>query len=220
MDVSPVLRAVLVAMDEWVTEGTEPPPSRYPLIGREQLIPAAEHKQYFTEIPGMRHPGTNLQPPRVDYGPRFWSDGIFTQVPPRMGEPYPTLVPATGVDGVSMGGIRLPEIAAPLGTYQGWNPRQARYGAPGYLGRFEGSFWIFPATEAERQRTGDPRQSIAARYADKEMYVEKVREVCADLFEQGYLLHDDVRRYVEDAERLTWPPTPVDESPFWEYEAE
>jgi hypothetical protein len=137
-----------------------------------------------------------------------------------MGEPYPTLVPAFDEDGNSFGGIRLPEIAVPLGTYQGWNPRQARYGAPGYMGRFEGSFWVFPVTEAERKRTGDPRRSIAARYSDKAVYVERVKETCMDLFEQGYLLHEDVERYVADAERLAWPPAPIDEAPFWKYEAE
>lgn len=220
LDVSPVLRATLVALDEWVVNGTEPPDSRYPRLDREQLIPAAEHKQYFPVIPGARHPGRNLQPPRVDYGPRFWSEGIFTVVPPQMGEPYPTLVPAYDEDGNGFGGIRLPEIAVPLGTYQGWNPRQARYGAPDYLGRFEGSFWVFPATEAERSRSGDSRRSLAARYPSKESYVEEVKEVCADLFEQGYLLIEDVNRYVADAERLAWPPEPIDETPFWKMESD
>ena len=50
-------------------------------------------------------------------------------VPPEMGEPYITLVPNFDSDGNSIGGIRLPELQVPLGTYQGWNPRQAKYGA-------------------------------------------------------------------------------------------
>jgi hypothetical protein len=56
----------------------------------------------------------------------------------------------------------LPPIAVPGGTYTGWN----LYAAPGLEGELcdrEGSFLPFAATEAER--AGDPRPSLAARYA-------------------------------------------------------
>jgi hypothetical protein len=218
IDVSPVLRAVLVATDKWVTGGVEPPPSNYPRIDQGELITASQHRYEFPEIPGMRHPGVNLQPPSVYYGRRFWSEGIFTVVPPEMEAPYPTLVPAYDEDGNSIGGIRLPDVATPLGTYQGWNPRQEIYGAPGYLGRFEGSFWVFPSTEAERRRTNDPRPSIASRYTNRGAYVQRVRNVCNGLVEQGYLLQEDAEIYISNAERLVWPPKLVDEYPFWQFE--
>jgi hypothetical protein len=145
----PISRALLKALDRWVTEGIEPPPSSYPRIDRKELITAAQHKKQFPKIPGMRHPGKNLQPPRVNYGDKFWQEGIITVVPPEMGEPYITLVPNFDSDGNSIGGIRLPELQVPLGTYQGWNPRQAKYGAPEPINQYP--FW------QQEKRIEDPK---------------------------------------------------------------
>ena len=215
IDVSPVLRALLVAMDRWVSEGAAPPPSAYPRIERGELITAAEHAARFPAIPGMRHPGVNLRPPRVDYGPRFWSEGIIDVVPPAMGEPYATLVAAFDSDGNDIGGIRLPELRVPLGTYQGWNARKAEFGAGDFLGRFEGSFWPFALTEAEREQSGDPRPSIGSRYADREAYIEEIREAVGELVEQGFMLKEDADIYREDAVGMAWPPQLQMQKPFW-----
>ena len=50
----------------------------------------------------------------------------------------------------------------------------------------------FPATRAERQATGDPRLSVAERYASKEQYLEKVREAAESLVGREYLLAEDL----------------------------
>jgi len=126
---SHVQRAMQVNLDRWVTDGVAPPDSRYPRIADGELFSAAEHGIRFPAIPGARHPGRNLQPPKVDYGESFWTDGVFTEVPPKMGTPYPTLVPAFDRDGNGIGGIRLPELEAPLGTSRhlpGLEPAQRR----------------------------------------------------------------------------------------------
>ena len=213
-----VQRAMVVNLDRWVGEGVEPPPSRYPRIDRGELISAAEHGKRFPEIPGMRHPGRNLQPPRVDYGPEFWTEGLLTIVPPRSGERYPTLVPSFDSDGNGLGGIRLPELEVPLGTYQGWNPRATEFGSPNYLTRFDGSFWAFAVTEGQRQKTGDPRASIEARYPSKEQYVVRVSEAAKRLVTDRIFLEEDGDLYVEKAKQLVWPPSPVDGAPFWRME--
>jgi hypothetical protein len=135
-----------------------------------------------------------------------------------MGKPYITLVPVFDSDGNSTAGIRLPELAVPLGTYQGWNPRQAKYGAPEYLVPFEGSFWPFALTEAERLKNGDPRPSIEARYPTKQVYVERVIAAVKDLIRQGFMLEEDGRKYIEDAQNTAWPPAPIDRFPFWQQE--
>ena len=212
---SPVLRSLLVALDRWVTEGIEPPPSRYPRIDRNELNSAANHKKRFPKILDLRHPGKNLQPPRVNYGERFWSEGFFSIVPPEMGESYVTLVPNFDEDGNGIGGIRLPELQVPLGTYQGWNPRKAEFGAPEYLGRFAGSFWPFSKTEEERRRTGDPRPSIQTRYPTKQIYVDKVRAAVNKLIRQGFLLEEDGEVYIDLAKRIAWPPEELETYPFW-----
>jgi len=208
-------RAMLNNLDAWVGVGAEPPPSRYPRIDDGELITAAEHAARFPRIPGMRHPGRNFQPPRVDYGPDFWSTGVFTNVPPITGEVFQTLVPAFDEDGNGIGGIRLPELAAPLGTYQGWNPRAAEFGAPDFLTRFDGSFWVFPTTEEERARTGDPRRSIEARYPDHQAYVDRVAASARALAADRLLLPADVEAYIEFAGTLVWPPQEIDAAPQW-----
>jgi len=215
LNVAHVQRAMMVNLDRWVSEDVEPPPSRYPRIDTDELITAAEHGRRFPAIPGMRHPGRNLRPPRVDYGPDFWNAGIFVTVPPEMGERLQTLVPAFDEDGNGVGGIRLPELAAPLGTYQGWNPRAAAYGAPSYLTRFDGSFWTFPATEQIQTTTGDPRTSIEARYDSHRDYVDRVAAAAGELAADRLLLPDDVDAYVEFAGRLAWPPEPTGAAPHW-----
>lgn len=210
-----ISRALMRAMDQWVSKGVEPPPSSYPRIDKGQLISAAEHKKRFPAIPGMRHPGRNLMPPRVDYGPDFRSKGIFSVVPPRMGKPFRTMVPAFDKDGNSIGGIRLPELTVPLGTYQGWNARRTKFGAPNYLARFEGSFWPFELSEKDRKASGDPRPSIEARYASKEDYVKKVKAAVEQLMKERFMLKEDARRYIQLVEQMAWPPQMIDGKPFW-----
>ena len=215
LGVANLQRAMLVNLDEWVSDGIVPPPSRYPRIETGELITASEHASRFPVIPGMRHPGRNLQPPRVDYGPDFWTNGVFTEVPPIMGERFQTLVPAFDEDGNGVGGIRLPELAVPLGTYQGWNPRAAAYGAPTYLTRFDGSFWAFELTEEARRKTDDPRSSIEAIYVDHQDYVDRVAAAARELAADGILLSEDVDAYIDLAGRLAWPPEPTDAAPHW-----
>jgi hypothetical protein len=215
LGMKPVHRAMLVNLDQWVSEGVEPPPSRYPRIDRGELLTAAEHRERFPKIPGARHPGRNLRPPRVDYGPRFWSDGVFTVVPPRGGERLRTLVPAFDQDGNGVGGIRLPELEAPLGTYQGWNPRATEFGSPDFLTRFDGSFWAFPLTVENRQSTGDPRRSVSARYSTKEEYVAAVASAARRLVTERILLPEDGEVYIEAARSMSWPPSAIDQAPFW-----
>jgi hypothetical protein len=218
LGVENVQRAMLVNLDRWVGEGVEPPLSRYPTIEGGELITAADHGERFPKIPGMRHPGRNLQPPPVDYGPDFWTEGVFTIVPPRSGERYPTLVPAFDADGNGLGGIRLPELEVPLGTYQGWNPRATEFGSPNYLTRFDGFFNDTATTEIEREMAGDPRPSVDARYRNREAYVARVTEVARRLVADRILLEEDGDTYVEKAKQLAWPPAPTDTKPFWQLE--
>jgi hypothetical protein len=206
LDHSAPLRALLVALDRWATDGTLPPPSRYPRIDRGELVQVAQHQQRFPAIPGMRHPGTLLQPPRLDYGPRFWSEGIIDTQPPAFGPAYVALVPMVDTDGNELGGIRTPDVAVPLGTYAGWNPRGAASGAPNHLVRWTGSFFPFVQTEAERLTGADPRPSIEGRYPSQQVYVARVREAADKLRTERFLLPEDADGFIQRAERSAWPP--------------
>lgn len=117
-----------------------------------------------------------------------------------------TLVPAPDEDGNDLGGIRLPAVAVPLGTYAGWNMRTEAMGNPGYPARWAGSFFAFAATRAEREASGDPRPSIEERYATQQEYADRVAAAAEELVAAGYLLREDAVAIEERARTRAWPP--------------
>ena len=215
VEIAPVLRAMQVMLDDWVSKGKEPADSRYPMLKNKQLVSAAEHKSSMPVIPGMRHQGRNLQPPVCDYGPDFWTSGIMTEIPPKIIDHYPTFVPAVDPDGNGLGGIRLPELSVPLGTYQGFNPRKKEANAPDYLTRFNGSFWPFATTREERMEKDDPRQSLEERYGSKEIYIKLVITETEKLLKDRLMLREDANKIIENANNLSWPPEMTEAWPFW-----
>ena len=191
LDYRPLARALLLALDAWGTKGQVPPASAYPRIADGALGTVAAYRRAFPDIPMVRLPMDNLRPPRLDHGPRFETDGIADLQPPVLGTPFVTLVALPDGDGLDRGGIRLPEVSAPLGTYLGWNLR--RDPTPGArLGRWEGSFLPFHATKSSRRAAGDPRPSIAERYDSEERFLESTAAAAAALVRRRFLLSDDV----------------------------
>lgn len=192
------LRALLVAMDAWVRDGVEPPPSQYPRLDNGQLTPLATMR--FPVIPGVQLPVRLQTGYRVDYGPDFVSRGIITIEPPKIGAPFPIFVPQVDEDGNDIAGIRMPSIKVPLATYTGWNLRAPALGAPDELAHLIGSYFPFARTKAEGEKTGDPRASVHERYASRQEYLKKVRAAARDLVTRRYLLERDVPRVMEYAE--------------------
>lgn len=201
-DLRPVLRVVALALDRWVKDGTAPPPSRYPRIADGSLAPMRDLG--WPSIPGLPVPAGPSPRLRFDYGAEF-ERGIISRVLPEVlpGQ-YGILVPKVDADGNEIGGIRLPDIAAPTATATGWAVRSASAGAAGALCYLDGSRVPFAKTKAEREATGDPRPSLAERYRDKADYVAKVREAAVKLEREGYLLAEDVQRIVDRASAVTW----------------
>jgi hypothetical protein len=184
------MRALLVAMDRWLRDGVEPPPSQYPRIGERTLVPLGALA--FPELPGQAAPARIQRAWRVDYGPGFRTKGIVTIEPPKAGNPFATLVPQVDADGNETSGIRLPDVSVPLATYTGWNLRDAKIGAPDELFSMSGSFLPFARTKAERAAKRDPRASIEERYSSREDYLQKVEAAARNLARGGYLLETDV----------------------------
>lgn len=191
------MRALIVALDGWAKSDAPPPPSRYPHIADGSL--ARPDAVAFPKIPGINFTRAIHEAYRVDYGPQFKSQGVATLEPPRVGKPFAMYVPQVDRDGIDLGGIRLPEVAAPLATYTGWNPRDPKTGAADQLVDFAGSFIPFAKTKAERERTGDPRLSIEERYGNREHYLEQVRQAARELIDGGYLRADDLPALVTRA---------------------
>ena len=148
---------------------------------REYALPA---------IPGVNQPHEASEAWRIDFGPK-WREGILSLQPPKVGEPFPVLVPQVDADGNERDGIRLPEITVPLATYTGWNLRDPSIGAPDQRVAFEASYLPFPRTAAEREKTSDPRKSITERYASREDYMAKYKNAVEDLVKQRWILAED-----------------------------
>ena len=196
LDYSPITRALFRALDRWVSEDIEPPPSAYPRIADRTLTPAAEAG--WPPIPGFTLPQHPLRAFHLNFGPD-WNRGIVSVEPPEVGTAFTVLVPAVDNDGNARAGVRLPDIAVPLATHAGWNYRDPSTGAPDRLAGEIGSYIPFARTRAERARTGDPRLSIEERYRNRDEYVGKVAAAALDLVARGYLLAEDVADLLKHA---------------------
>jgi hypothetical protein len=67
---------------------------------------------------------------------------------------------------------------------------------------FAGATLPFPKTAAERAARGDPRPSIAERYASLDQYLARVRDAARALVTDGYLLEEDVETSLAFGRRL------------------
>ena len=176
------MRALVVALDRWVRDGTEPPASAIPTIADGTLVKASDLA--FPSIRGVQSPRT------VWCGARSSNPLISQQGAP--GTALPLLVPQVDSDGNERAGIRLPDVVVPLATYTGWNFRNQSSGGTDLLRPLIGSYVPFAATRDQRQQANDPRPSVAERYASRDAYVARIKEVAADLVKRRYLLQEDV----------------------------
>jgi hypothetical protein len=185
------MRALLVAMDDWVSEGEAPPPSRYPRLGDRTLVRASDVA--FPAIPNMRSP-RGLQAAVRGANALATQNGA-------PGTPLPYLVPQTDADGNELAGIRLPEIEVPLATYTGWNFRSAAIGGAGQLLPLIGSYVPLPSEAPSGSAPSDPRAPIGERYASKQVYLDRVRAAADKLAADRYLRTEDVAVVVERADQ-------------------
>jgi alpha/beta hydrolase family protein len=181
-------RTMIANMDAWVRSNAPPPASSYPRIADGTLVPLEQFK--FPAIPGVNKPHEASEAMRLDFGPN-WHDGVLSEQPPKVGKPFPVFVPDVDSDGNERSGVHLPEITVPLATYTGWNLRDPSTGAPDQRAALAGSYLPFPKSAAERQKTGDPRKSIAERYADRQDYLTRFARALDELVKQGWILPED-----------------------------
>ena len=196
---SMLFRAILDALDAWASSGTPPPESRVPLRADATLVPWAEWRRRFPDIPGVATPQSAHGLPLMDFGADF-ERGILSKEPPDVvdAEGYAILVPAVDEDGNDVAGIRAPMVQAPLGTYTGWNLR-GRGRGHGAMHLFDGSYIPFPDTPEERERTGDPRASIQERYTDAAGYARAIERAARELVEARLMIEEDVERCIAAA---------------------
>jgi len=191
-------RSMIANMDAWVRNNAAPPDSSYPKLADGTLTTLKKYA--LPAIPGVNRPHEANEGTRLDFGPN-WRDGILSLQPPRVREPFPVLVPQVNEDGNERDGVRLTEIAVPLATYTSWNLRDPSIGAPTERVSFEASFITFPKTAADRERTHDPRKSIAERYASRDEYLRLYASAISELVKQRWILEEDREQLVHRGEQ-------------------
>ncbi|HEX5370525.1 MAG TPA: alpha/beta hydrolase domain-containing protein, partial [Dehalococcoidia bacterium] len=200
LDYRPAMRALLSALDLWVREGVEPPANRVPRVDNGTAVSRESLEAQYTRIPGSAWVTHLPQRLRLDYGPD--ADNGHPVYPSQESGAYQVLVSAMDEDGNEVAGIRLPDVAAPLATYTGWNVRGAAMGQAGLMtsgSPLFGATLPLPATRQARQASGDPRRAIEERYASKDAYLQRVRETAQSLVAERYLLEEDVSRCLDVA---------------------
>ena len=222
---APVMRALWIAMDEWVTRGREPPDSQVPTFHDRMLVPPDQKSVGFPSVPGVTYTGLKTTRYRFNWGngsngafydPRSPNFGIpFANPPinsdglaipfgppyednPKNGPIYPSFVPKTDRDGNDIAGIRLADVTVPVATYTGWALRSGPQANDGC--ESSGQFIRFPQTKAERVATGDPRLSSAERYGTLDQYKREVAFALRKMVHHRLLLCED---YVSELDRLT-----------------
>ncbi len=184
LNAGPPLRALLVALDAWISNGTPPPASRYPSRADGTLVPPVIDEVGFPRVPGFGYPVRIAQPTLLK------SD----EMPPSKADAYPVFVPKTNADGRAIAGLHLPTLEAPAATHTGWNLRKAGF-AEGELCDNNGSMIPFAATKDERLKTGDPRLSMAERYPNQGDRAAAIAKAAQQLVQDRLLLEEDAKLF-------------------------
>jgi Alpha/beta hydrolase domain len=196
------LRALLVDLDAWVTEGEAPPADRMPRVADGTLTPPMPQAEMgFPQIPSVVYNGVHHTGDLFDFGPDF-DKGMLSVLPPKLvGSPYPVFVPKTDADGNDVAGVRMSEVAVPVATYTGWALRADGLDGCDAAGQKIG----FAKTKAERLASGDPRPSLEERYADHAAYVDQVTRAAQALKAQRFMIEEDVAATIAAAQAANVP---------------
>ena len=168
VDHSPLVRAAFANLDAWVSTGTSPPESKVPTLRGSTLVERCAVLGKFAVVDGFR----GLDPDglgglsSLDLGNRV-EEGVC-DFPAVEGKPYARLVSDVDDSLNERAGIRLPEVALPVGYHTGWNPRHPDHGAPElpaiFVGfsRFDGE--SATSEEVEQRARECVRMLVAARF--------------------------------------------------------
>ena len=99
------MRALLTAMQAWITTGVEPPASRVPMRAHGTLVEASDAVP--RGIPGLPYSA-------IYTGASFTDPSVL---PAKVLGIYPVIVPRADRDGMAISGIRMLPLAVPRATY-------------------------------------------------------------------------------------------------------
>jgi hypothetical protein len=179
------LRALLVALDQWIEAGVAPPASRYPRHSDGTLVSVEEAAANFPDIPGVEGKPDVLQFNVADPGSGVAVSGLR----------YPVFAARADADGNVVAGVRNAQLMVPLATHTGWNvPKDPRGACPA-----TGTYAPFPATREARAAANDPRLSIEERYPTAESYVAAIRAATEELVAGKLMLPEDAAQIIKDS---------------------
>ena len=183
----PVLRALLVALETWIADGTRAAGEPLSEPRRRHAGDARRERQ---ELP--QRSGLQLRRPRASADRRrSRRDAAGEDRPPircscRRSTPTATPSPASGCRRWSHRSR----------THLGWNVRKAGFGEGGLCGNF-GSMLPFAKTREERSKTNDPRLSLEERYPTAPARAAIIEQTARKLVQERLLLEDDVQGYLQ-----------------------
>jgi hypothetical protein len=102
-------------------------------------------------------------------------------------------IPKRDADGDAIGGVRLPDMQAPLGVNARQNPPLS------FLCGLAAAYVAFPRTQADADAAHDTHRPILERYKTRNEYVNLIRNAARDLERQGFLLPDDAAIIIQSA---------------------
>lgn len=194
----PILRALDVALEQWVKDDVAPPEMRVPKIADQTLVdPEA---LLLPGIPGLEYHALYNGSGDRDFGPRVrFNRGVVDLPLPEILATHKVLVPQVDSVGNEIAGIRHPFVEAPTATLLGWNTRTMEFGGPDLCDML-GSMIPLPKTRAEADANDDPRPSLEQLYGNHAGYVAKVTEAAKKLQDERLLLPEDVNRIISEAD--------------------
>ena len=181
VDHSPLARAAFANLVAWVETDTAPPPSAIPTLAEGTLVSRSDVLAKFSKLADFK----GLDPDRLgglaalDLGARA-GEGIC-QFPARELKPYARLVADVDDTLNERAGIRLPDIAVPVGCHTGWNPRHPDHGASELAAIFVGFSRFTEALPSQAE------------------YEQRMRSWTQQLVDQRLLLPEDFDRVVSNA---------------------
>jgi hypothetical protein len=194
----PLLRALTVALEQWVADGREPPVENIPRIADGTLVTSAQLRLPY--IPGLTFKGLYNAAAEKDFGARVQGNaGVVDPVPPVVVKNLTVLVPQVDELGNDRAGIRHPFVSVPIATLLGWNTRRPEFGGPD-LCDLIGSTVLLAKTSQDARRTQDARPALHDLYGSHSGYVSQVREAARALIGARLMLPDDADAIAADAE--------------------
>jgi hypothetical protein len=201
-------RSSLLNLHEWITKALPPPPNSHPtLTGKTLVHPGKVYRKFDKDGQLERCIDTSAShPPPSGCESRLWrrdfgyslTTGQCSILPAKEGLVYEgSLVPEIDEDGNDLGGIKHPIVRVPLGIHTGWALRSEEVGGEQRLMMVSGGFIPYRKEKLRELYPGN-----------KEEWFGNVRTFSEDLIKQRWLLEEDLKGCLTEAERFwDWSET-------------